>query len=127
MPKYHGMIGFAETVMTNPDVYVEQIQEYEYCGDLIRNTKRTDGDSMVNQGITIGNDISIVADPYAQENFHKMRYITFMGTRWAINSIEVKHPRLIISTGGVWNGQTGATGPDSPSDPRHESCLFSTT
>lgn len=106
MAKFYGVIGYAESVETRPDVWEERIVEREYCGDLIRNTRRLDGTAQVNDSITIGNEISIVSDPYANENFHAMRYVSFMGTKWKITSVEVKYPRLILSTGGVWNGPT---------------------
>lgn len=107
MAKFYGTIGYAVTVETRPDVWKERIVERTYCGDLIRNTRRLDGNTQVNDNITIGNEISIVSDPYANENFHSMRYVTFMGTKWKITSVEVKYPRLILSTGGIWNGPTG--------------------
>ena len=106
MAKFYGTIGYAVTVEVRPDVWEEQIVERTYCGDLIRNTRRLDGNAQVNDNITIGNEISIVSDPYANENFHSMRYVTFMGAKWKITSVEVKHPRLILSTGGIWNGPT---------------------
>ena len=106
MAKFYGVIGYAESVETCPDVWEEKIIERTYCGDLIRNTRRLDGTAQVNDNITIGNEISIVSDPYANENFHAMRYVSFMGAKWKITSVEVKYPRLILSTGGVWNGPT---------------------
>lgn len=69
MAKFYGTIGYAVTVEVRPDVWEEQIVERTYCGDLIRNTRRLDGNAQVNDNITIGNEISIVSDPYANENF----------------------------------------------------------
>lgn len=106
MAKFYGVIGYAESVETRPDVWEEQIVERTYCGDLIRNTRRLDGSAQVNENLTIGNEISIVSDPYADQNFHAMRYVSFMGAKWKISSVEVKPPRLILSTGGIWNGPT---------------------
>lgn len=106
MAKYYGVIGYAESVETRPDVWEERIIERSYCGDLIRNTHRLESAAQVNDNLTISNEISIVSDPYANENFHAMRYVTFMGTKWKITAVEVKYPRLILSVGGVWNGPT---------------------
>ena len=39
MAKFHGLIGYAETVETVPGVWKEQITEREYDGDFIRNTQ----------------------------------------------------------------------------------------
>ena len=103
--KWYGKIGFATTVEAQPGVWVEDITERPYYGDILRNTRRLQSSSSVNDNVTINNEFSIVADPFANQNFYAMRYIEFMGTRWKINSVEVKYPRLILSIGGVYNGE----------------------
>ena len=105
MAKFYGKIGYANTVETKPGVYEEQIVERSYYGDLIRNTRRIQSADQVNDDINISNEISIVADPYATNNFHTMRYAVFMGTKWKISNVEVSYPRLILTLGGVYNGQ----------------------
>ncbi len=105
MAKFYGKIGYANTVETKPGVYEEQIVERYYYGDLIRNTRRLQSADQVNDDINISNEISIVADPYATNNFHTMRYAVFMGTKWKISNVEVSYPRLILTLGGVYNGQ----------------------
>lgn len=105
MAKFYGKIGYANTVETKPGVYEEQIVERSYYGDLIRNTRRLQSADQVNDDINISNEISVVADPYATNNFHTMRYAVFMGTKWKISNVEVSYPRLILTLGGVYNGQ----------------------
>lgn len=110
MAKYHGLVGYA--LATKDDgygVYDPMIVERPYYGDLIRNVKKEQPSDGVNNNITIQNDISIVADTYAYQNFHQIRYVTFMGARWEVSSIEVARPRLILSVGGVYNGPTPGT------------------
>ena len=104
MAKFYGMIGFAETVETVPGVWVEQITERPYFGDLTRNFRRLQTADQLNDNINVENNISIVSDPYANQNFHSIRYAEFMGTRWKISNVEVQYPRLILTTGGVYNG-----------------------
>lgn len=103
MAKWFGKIGFAETVEKTPGVWVEDIVDREYYGDLIRNTRRLQSSDKVNDDVEISNQISIIADPYANENFHAMRYAKFMGSKWKVNSVEVQYPRLILDLGGVYN------------------------
>lgn len=104
MAKFYGVIGFAETKETKPGVWTEEIIERNYYGDLTRNTRRLLSADQLNDNINIENNISIVSDPYVNENFHAMRYVKFMGTRWKISNVEVQYPRLILTTGGVYNG-----------------------
>lgn len=68
MAKWFGAIGFAETLETAPGVWVEQITERHYYGDVNRNVRRLQGANQVNDDIDISNTISIVADPYANNH-----------------------------------------------------------
>ena len=104
MAKWFGKIGYGETVETKPGIWTEQITKRQYYGDLIRNSRRlqTVADK-VNDDINISNQLSIVSDPYANENFHAMRYAEFMGSKWKITDVEVQYPRLILTLGGVYN------------------------
>ena len=105
MAKFFGKIGYGVSQETRPGVWKDTITEREYFGDLTRNTRRLESASQVNDNINISNEISIVADPFAYENFHSMRYVIFMGTKWKISSVEVQYPRLILTIGGVYNEQ----------------------
>ena len=106
MAKFFGAIGYAETKETTPGVWEEQITERMYYGDLTRNTRRLQTSDKLNDDINVTNEISIVADPFAYQNFHSMKYVIFMGAKWKIESVEVQYPRLILTIGGVYNGET---------------------
>lgn len=103
MAKFYGSVGYAETVNTAPGVWKEQIVEYPYFGDLIRNTRQLQSVETLNDDINVANEIGIVADPFARENFHKMRYVVFMGAKWKISKVEVGYPRLILTIGGLYH------------------------
>lgn len=109
MAKFYGQIGYLTTEEkvledgTRTGVWEESIQERDYMGDVIKNTMRWQDASSVNGDIGISNQISIIADEYATANIGIMRYVTFMGTKWSISSIDVEYPRLILSLGGVYN------------------------
>ena len=105
MAKFYGVIGYAVTKETAPDVWTEEIAEQSYYGDLTRNMRRLQDSGDLNDDINVANEISIVADPYANANFHSMRYVAFMGAKWKISKVEVQYPRLILTLGGVYNGK----------------------
>lgn len=104
MNKFYGSIGYAELVETTPGVWTEQIVSRNYYGDVIRDLRRLQEASKVNDDISVSSEISVVADPYAYNHFHTMRYVEFMGAKWKIVSVEPKYPRLILSVGGLYNG-----------------------
>ena len=103
MANFYGQVAYVETIETEPGVWVENIIKRNYYGDLIRNTRSLVSSGNVNDNINISNEISILADPYANEHFHSMRYVEFMGAKWKITNVEVKYPRLILTIGGLYN------------------------
>lgn len=105
MAKFYGAIGYSVTEETKPGVWKENIIERMYYGDLVRNTRRLQSADKLNDNIDVANEISIVADPFANDNFHSMKYVEFMGAKWKITSVEVQYPRLILTVGGVYNGE----------------------
>ena len=105
MAKFYGAIGFAEMVESALGVWSEDIVDHYYYGDLIRNSRRLQSGDQVNDDINVTNEISIVADPYANQNFHKIRYAVFMGAKWKVSNVDVQYPRLILTLGGVYNGE----------------------
>lgn len=104
MAKFYGVIGFIDSVETEPGIWEETIVERSYYGDLVRNTSRFQPSGGVNDDINIANNISVIADPYANENFQHMRYVEFMGAKWKISNAEVQYPRIILTIGGLYNG-----------------------
>lgn len=85
-------------------MWEEVITERKYYGDVNRNSFKYQSSSDLNDNLTISNEISIVADEFANVHFHAMRYVVFMGVKWKINNVEVRRPRLILNVGGVYNG-----------------------
>ena len=80
------------------------IVEREYVGDILRNTRRLQSGESVNDDLSVNNMISIVADPYANENFFAIRYVQWMGTLWKVTEVEVQSPRLLLRLGEKYNG-----------------------
>lgn len=105
MAKFYGKVGYVELVEISPGIWDEVVTERSSYGDMTRNARRIEGSNEVNSGIVINNEISIIADPYARQNFHQIRYIEFMGTKWSVTNVEVQYPRLKFTLGGVYNGK----------------------
>jgi len=105
MGKFYGAVGYAETEETSPGVWTETITERNYSGDVIKNVSRWQAGQNLNDNLTINNSISILADPFAYQNFHAMKYVSWMDTLWKITNVEVQRPRLILTIGGVYNGE----------------------
>lgn len=112
MSKFYGRVGYVHTEETAPGVCQEIAIEKLHRGDLIQNLQRPQANGEVNSSITVSNEISIVANPYALENFHSIRYVEYMNSKWAVTSVQVRYPRLILSLGGIYNGPVETQSPD---------------
>jgi hypothetical protein len=73
MAKFYGVVGYAEQHEVSPGVWDEVTTERRYSGDVIRFSRRMQAGANLNDEFTVDNNISIVADPFAYQNFHKMR------------------------------------------------------
>ena len=105
MAKFCGNIGFSKTAETVPGVWREVITERRYKGDIYRNIRKLDNSGNVNDNVNISNEVSIIADAYANNNFFSIKYVEFMGAKWKITSVDVKPPRLVLTLGGVYNAE----------------------
>lgn len=104
MAKYAGNIGFVFFDQSIPGIVKEVDSPKRYKGDLLENSRRLQSSDQVNDDVTVTNRISIIADPYARDNFHAIRYAEFMGVQWKVTSVSVEYPRLVLTLGGVYNG-----------------------
>ena len=108
MAKYHGNIGFRSVSEYPADsgIWKETIVKKNYSGDVLDDTRRvvmtTDS---VNPDLNITARISIVANKYAMENFHSIRYAEYLGAKWNVISAQPSFPRIILNLGGLYNGE----------------------
>lgn len=102
--RFHGEVGYGGTVETSPGVWEDVITERQYYGDVESNALRASQGNEVFETITLSHSISIVADAYANQNFSKIRYVMWNGTRWTVNTAVIERPRLILYLGEVYNG-----------------------
>jgi len=104
MNRYYGSVGYGNSVQTAPGVWDDVITAISYYGNVVRNTRQLREGASVNDDITVGNNISIIADAYASENFMNIRYIEWQGSLWTVTAVEVQAPRLILTLGGIYDG-----------------------
>lgn len=105
MAKWYGKVGYIVTRETEPGIWEPAVTERNYFGDLLSNVSKWSTSSKVNDDLNVANRISIVADPFAYENFSSIKYIEYMNALWEVSSAEVQYPRIILTVGGVYNGE----------------------
>lgn len=105
MARFYGAIGFAITQETRPGIYEERYIERFYKGTITRHSTRWGSSEYLNDNLEINNDISIVADTFANEHFGVMRYVRWNKQVFGISSatIDTDLHRINLSLGGVFN------------------------
>lgn len=108
MARFHGKVGFGFTAETseNSGVWEDVVVEHTYRGDVVKNTRKLEGANGVNDNITVGNSISIVADKFAIDQFLNIKYVRWNGNLWIVAEVTVQRPRLILDLGSVYSGPT---------------------
>lgn len=110
--RFADKIGYAiqEESLTQPGVIIPTIVEKTAYGDVVKNAIRSESTDNIIDDIRLDNEFSIVADKFAFEHFHCMKYIIFYGVKWRISSIDASSPpRIKIRVNGVYNGQEDAS------------------
>lgn len=111
MARFFGVVGYTEgATEIRPGVWDERIIERPYYGDVKRDSRALQpNEYSVTDNLTVGNLIEIVADAYANENFHAIRYVNWAGAKWVVSNVDVQSPRLVLRLGGVYNGPSPGT------------------
>lgn len=104
MARFYGEIGYGVAVESAPGVWTDEITEVKYYGDVVRDGRGLEDGIGLNKDLNVNNSIRIVADAYANEHFHAMRYIRWAGALWTVQTVEVQSPRLLLRLGSLYNG-----------------------
>jgi hypothetical protein len=100
--KWYGDIAFKTEVETEPGVWVPKIVPRPFYGDILRDSWREQQADKINADLHVSNKLSVVADQYLQNNFHKIAYVEFGGAKWTVSSVEVNYPRLTLDLGSLY-------------------------
>lgn len=102
MAKFCGVLAFNVTVDKGNGVWEEQVVTKKCYGDTLQYRQYTSPAGIIDN-INLSTKLSVVADSFAMKNFPSILYIEFDGTKWKVSSVEPQYPRLILTTGGVYN------------------------
>lgn len=107
MARYTGVIGLYDTVEVEPGIWEDIIKERRIVGNIDHISRRYDEPDVVHEGVIVTMVVSFIHNQDFNPN--QIRYISYMGVLWGVNTIEFKRPRVTLHFGGVWNGQTASS------------------
>lgn len=104
MARFYGAVGFVLGHMeTSPGINKEVISVRNYYGDVMKRRMSWEKGESINDNIKLNNQISILADEYAESHMYAMKWVEWKGTKWKVSSVEFERPRMILTIGDVYN------------------------
>ena len=102
--KWFGEIGFHEEIEEAPGIFIPKVIPRQFYGDVLKDSWKEVPGEKINADLHISNRLSVVADQYILNNFHKIAYATFGGAKWTVSDVEQDpdRPRLTLSLGPLY-------------------------
>lgn len=98
-------------VESSPGVWTDQITEQNYYGDVVQYRTKWISSQELNDNLRPSTTIEILADEYAYKHFSRIKYVEWMGVLWKVTDVAPRHPRLVLTLGGEYNGEQAKTAP----------------
>lgn len=105
--KFAGWVGFWLTAdETKPGIFEDHMVEKYYTGDVLRAyNKWGERSSATTDELSVNNQITIVGDLFAQENWPSIKYVLWNGARWKVSTVGISFPKLTLELGGAYHGK----------------------
>ena len=105
MAKISAIVGYGSPIETSPGIWEDKITERQVVCEVTRcNSRLSSNVNSSNDDFSSNMKCSFIADAFAITYFTYIKYIEYRHVKWKITSVEVQHPRLILTLGGVYNG-----------------------
>lgn len=105
MAKMRATVGYGIPTQTSPGIWEDRVATMQVVADVTRlNSRWSSNSNSSNDDLSLNVQCSFIADAFAYQHFAYIKYIEYIGTKWKVTGVEVQHPRLILTVGGVYNG-----------------------
>jgi hypothetical protein len=109
MAKFYGPVGYVITEesdpINHPGVYNTTTEVRYVYGDYKQKRSNVKSSDQVNDDVEMLGEISFIGDEFALAHFAHIRFVKYLGVKWKVTSVSSRPPRLILSLGGVYNGE----------------------
>lgn len=105
MAKMCADVGYGVPTQTSPGIWDDKLTVMPVVADVTRlNSRWSSNSNSSNDDLSLNVQCSFIADAFAYQHFTEIKYIEYLGIKWKVTGVEVQHPRLILTIGGVYNG-----------------------
>ena len=104
--RYSGVLGIVQQTEVRPGIWEETVTEVPVLGTVRQRTEGLESADRVLPSLGTNTSISVPARGVGPQDNSMIRYITYKGIRWQIQSIVDEPPRIVIYIGEKYNGPT---------------------
>lgn len=106
--KWCGDIAFNIDVEVERGVHEPTVIPKKFVGEVLRPAWNEQLGDKINADLRVSNRLSVVADPFIQNNFHRIAYVTYGGAKWTVSGVEqeLDRPRLTLTLGSLYLEET---------------------
>lgn len=101
--RWAGKIGYATLTEVKPGTWEDVITEVDALGELKQSTEPLDSADSILPRYRTTTSVSVLSDGKRIPDAG-LRYITWQGTNWQINTVSRQWPRIVIYIGGEYHG-----------------------
>jgi len=102
--RYSGVLGIAQQTEVRPGIWEETVTEVPVLGTVRQRTEVLESADRILPGLGTNTSISVPARGVGPQDNSSIRYITYKGIPWQIQSIVDEPPRIVIYIGEKYNG-----------------------
>ena len=104
MTKYAGKVGFVKLEKTKYDTFEEVVTEVSLTGDILQSGFNYKIRPYETDEPIPNVRVSLKSTSYLQSNLQYMRYLILDGSPYKIETLSNQRPRVVVTLGGVYNG-----------------------
>ena len=104
--RFSGKLGLVQQTEVRPGIWEEVVTEVPVLGTVRQVTAVLNGEGNVLPEYTSTTSITVPARGVGPQDNSMIRYVTYKGLRWQINSIVDEPPRIVLYIGEVYRGPT---------------------
>lgn len=104
MARFFGTLGLRQPLTEiSPGIFEEEITTIEISGHLLRQNLQSPSNERLQSKGVVSHRVRFKIPEDSISNYPNIAWITWMGKKWTVSSVEYQHPNIIASLGSIYN------------------------
>lgn len=102
--RYSGYLGLSQETETSPGIWEDVVTERPIRGTVEQRTEVLDSASSVLPKYRTNTSISVLSRGLLHPENSDLRYVTYLGKKWSISSVNYDFPKVTLFLGEEYRG-----------------------